>query len=229
MQDAERPRGGTLRADSRRRNGGRRPACLTSRQRLFVDHYLVHVNATQAAIGAGYSRKTADSQGQRLLKNVEVAEAIEAAMRARAERTEVNADRVVLELARIAFSDVTRIVQWGPKGVKLRPSAELSTGDRATIAKVSETVGRAGGGRTVTVKLHDKLGALVALGKHVGLFRGPDTITLKELGVFLDALVIVLGRYVAPERVKEVIAEVQHVAQAIHERFGVPEGQPGTA
>src|SRR5437870_7666099 len=189
MQDTERPRGGTLRAASRRRNGGRRPAGLTSRQRLFVDHYLVHVNATQAAIGAGYSRKTADSQGQRLLKNVEVAEAIEVAMRARAERTEVNADRVVLELARIAFSDVTRIVQWGPKGVKLRPSAELSTGDRATIAKVS--VGRAGGGRTVTVKLHDKLGALVALGKHVGLFRGPDTITLKELDVFLDALVIV--------------------------------------
>ena len=214
MQDAERPRGGTLRADSRRRNGGRRPACLTSRQRLFVDHYLVHVNATQAAIGAGYSRKTADSQGQRLLKNVEVAEAIEAAMRARAERTEVNADRVVLELARIAFSDVTRIAQWGPKGVKLRPSAELSTGDRATIAKVSETVGRAGGGRTLTVRLHDKLGALVALGKHLGLFEKHDqAVTAKHLDALLDGMAIVLERYVDPQRVKEAIVELTKIAQ----------------
>jgi len=214
MQDAERPRGGTLRADSRRRNGGRRPACLTSRQRLFVDHYLVNVNATQAAIGAGYSRKTADSQGQRLLKNVEVAEAIEAAMRARAGRTEVNADRVVLELARIAFSDVTRIVQWGPKGVKLRPSAELSTDDRATIAKVSETVGRAGGGRTLTVRLHDKLGALVALGKHLGLFEKHDqAVTAKHLDALLDGMAIVLERYVDPQRVKEAIVELTKIAQ----------------
>src|SRR5205809_3612902 len=214
MQDAERPRGGTLRADSRRRNGGRRPACLTSRQRLFVDHYLVHVNATQAAIGAGYSRKTADSQGQRLLKNVEVAEAIEAAMRARAGRTEVNADRVVLELARIAFSDVTRIVQWGPKGVKLRPSAELSTGDRATIAKVSETVGRAGGGRTLTVRLHDKLGALVALGKHLGLFEKHDqAVTAKHLDALLDGMAVVLERYVDPQRVKELDVAPPKIAQ----------------
>src|SRR5947208_7688959 len=99
MQDAERPRGGTLRADSRRRNGGRRPACLTSRQRLFVDHYLVHVNATQAAIGAGYSRKTADSQGQRLLKNVEVAEAIEVSMRAREARDAGNGARGAVTLS----------------------------------------------------------------------------------------------------------------------------------
>ena len=229
MQDAERPRGGTLRADSRRRNGGRRPACLTSRQRLFVDHYLVHVNATQSAIGAGYSRKTADSQGQRLLKNVEVAEAIEVAMRARAERTQVSADRVVLELARIAFSDVTRIVQWGPKGVKLRPSAELSTDDRATIAKVSETVGRAGGGRTVTVKLHDKLGALVALGKHLGLFERHDQVNAKHLNALLDGMASVLQRYVDPARVKEAILELTRIAQdsyAKHE--GTARGSPAT-
>ena len=214
MQDAERPLGGTLNADSRRSNGARRPACLTWRQRLFVDHYLVHVNATQAAIGAGYSRKTAYSHGQRLLKNVEVAEAIEVAMRARAERTQVSADRVVLELARIAFSDLTRIVQWGPKGVKLRPSAELSTGDRATIAKVSETVGRAGGGRTLTVRLHDKLGALVALGKHLGLFEKHDqAVTAKHLDALLDGMAIVLERYVDPQRVKEAIVELTKIAQ----------------
>src|SRR5436309_3432439 len=119
MQDAERPLGGTLRVDSRSSNGARRPACLSSRQRLFVDHYLVHLNATQAAIGAGYSRKTARSQGQRLLTKVDIAAAIEAAMAARAARLEVKADRVVLEAALIAFADLGRMVRWGKNGVRL--------------------------------------------------------------------------------------------------------------
>src|SRR5207247_10446440 len=66
MQDAERPLGGTLNADSRWSNGARRPAGLTSRQRLFVQAYLVDLNAAEAARQAGYSAKTAVTQGSRL-------------------------------------------------------------------------------------------------------------------------------------------------------------------
>jgi phage terminase small subunit len=65
---------------------------LTARQELFVQEYLVDLNATQAAIRAGYSERTAYSQGQRLLKHVEVQAAVQAAMAARAERTEISAD-----------------------------------------------------------------------------------------------------------------------------------------
>src|SRR5207247_1325037 len=144
MQDAERPLGGTLGADSRRSNGARRLPCLTSRQRLFVDYYLVHLNATQAAIGAGYSRRTAYSQGQRLLKNVEVAAAVAAAMAARAQRLEVKADRVVLEAARIAFADLGRLVRWGKNGVRLVESTKLSADDRAAVAAVQEHRGPKG-------------------------------------------------------------------------------------
>ena len=75
---------------------------LTPRQHRFVLEYLVDLNATQAAIRAGYSAKTAYSQGQRLLKNVEVAAAIQAGMDKRAKRTEITQDYVLTGIRNIA-------------------------------------------------------------------------------------------------------------------------------
>ncbi len=71
------------------------PRKLTSKQRCFVEEYPVDLNATQAAIRAGYSKKTAKQQGARLLTNVDVAAAIQAAMDARSERTEISQDYVL--------------------------------------------------------------------------------------------------------------------------------------
>jgi len=77
----------------------RRPP-MTDKQAAFVGEYLVDSNATQAAIRAGYSGHTAYSQGQRLLKNVEVAGALDEAKARRAERTEVTQDWVIQRLVR---------------------------------------------------------------------------------------------------------------------------------
>jgi phage terminase small subunit len=65
------------------------------RQQLFIAEYLVTLNATKAAIAAGYSKKTARQQGQRLLTNVDIREAIDKAMDSRIERAEVTADYVL--------------------------------------------------------------------------------------------------------------------------------------
>lgn len=75
---------------------------LTVKQRMFVEEYLIDLNATQAAIRAGYSAKTADQQGSRMLANVKVQQAIAERMAERSKRTGVNQDRVVLELSKIA-------------------------------------------------------------------------------------------------------------------------------
>ena len=83
---------------------------LTDRQQQFVDEYLIDLNATQAAIRAGYSVKTAQEQSSRLLSNVMVQKAIAEKMAERSRRTGVNQDRVVLELAKIAFVKMTDIV-----------------------------------------------------------------------------------------------------------------------
>ena len=71
---------------------------LTPKQQRFVEEYLVDLNATQAALRAGYAKRTAYSQGQRLLKNVETQEALTAAVTLLAERTNIESDWVVAKL-----------------------------------------------------------------------------------------------------------------------------------
>lgn len=99
-------------------------AKLTARQKRFVIEYLVDLNATQAAIRAGYSPKTANEQAARLLANVSIQEAIQAAMKKREERTEITADRVIKEIFNIFEADAREISElhrcccrycWGEK------------------------------------------------------------------------------------------------------------------
>jgi phage terminase small subunit len=86
---------------------------LTPKQQTFVDEYLVDLNATQAAIRAGYSKKTARSQGERMLTNVDVAAAIQKGFQKRSERTQITAEKVLLELAVIAFADLQQLADMG--------------------------------------------------------------------------------------------------------------------
>jgi hypothetical protein len=79
---------------------------LTAKQQRFVDEYLIDLNATQAAIRAGYSEKTAYSIGNENLSKPEIAKAIEGAQTARAKRTEITADRVLTELGKLGFSNM---------------------------------------------------------------------------------------------------------------------------
>ncbi len=141
---------------------------MTPKQRRFVEEYLVDLNATQAAKRAGYSAKSASDLGYRLLRNAAVAAAIAKAQYKRAARTQFSADKVVTELAKVAFGDPRRLLSWGPGGVVLRDSSELTEAEAALVSEVSET--RTASGGTRKVKLHCKLAALNALGKHLGLF-----------------------------------------------------------
>lgn len=74
---------------------------LTPKQRMFVKEYLTDLNATQAAIRAGYSRKTAESQGSRLLRNAKVAAAVQEGVKAREERVDLTADYVLGSLKEV--------------------------------------------------------------------------------------------------------------------------------
>ena len=141
---------------------------LTPKQAEFVRQYLVDLNATAAAIRAGYSERTAKSQGQRLLTNVDVSAALAAAKAEREQRTEITQDRVVSELAKIAFADPRELMEWGPEGVKLKDSAELTEEQAASVAEVSETTTKDGG--SLRLKKHDKVKALELLGRHLGMF-----------------------------------------------------------
>ena len=84
---------------------------LSPRAQRFVDEYLIDLNATQAAIRAGYSAATAQEQSSRLLSNVMVQQAVSAARKAQQERTQVEADKVVLEAWNIMTADPRELVQ----------------------------------------------------------------------------------------------------------------------
>ncbi len=144
------------------------PSTMTPKQKRFIEEYLIDLNATAAAKRAGYSKRSANHYGWRLLRHPAVIAAIEKAQAARAERTRVTADKVVKELAKVAFGDPRRLLSWGPGGVVLRESSELSEADAALVSEISETRNAAGGSRRV--KLRCKLAALTALGRHLGLF-----------------------------------------------------------
>ncbi len=82
---------------------------LTPKQAEFVEQYIIDLNGTQAAIRAGYSPRTANEQAARLLTKVSVRSALTEAMKARENRTHITQDRVLQELARIAFFDLRKL------------------------------------------------------------------------------------------------------------------------
>lgn len=164
---------------------------LTDKQRRFVEEYLVDLNATQAAIRAGYSRDTAGSIGSENLKKPEIAAAVAKAQEARAQRTEVTADRVLQELALIGFSDPRALMTWGAGGVILRESTELTDAEAALLSEVAETKDG------MRVKLHSKLDALGKLGQHLGLFKERHEHTGADGGPIKVSSDMDLARYAA--------------------------------
>lgn len=142
---------------------------LTPKQVTFVAEYLVDLNATQAAIRAGYSARNADKIGPELLGKTRVAAAISEAIEKRNQRTGISQDRILEELGRIAFGDLRDAVEWGPEGVMLIDSAQLTDDQAAAISEVGETVTKDGG--STRIKRHDKVKALELLMRHKGMLN----------------------------------------------------------
>src|SRR5687767_9248833 len=110
---------------------------LTAKRKLFVDHYLIHGNATQAAIAAGYSKASAASIGSELLAMPNVRAAIEARQAERAAQLRVTAHRAFEELSRLAFFDTADFVHQGPDGALRFDFSKLTREQAAAIANVT--------------------------------------------------------------------------------------------
>lgn len=171
------------------------------RRLRFVDEYLKDGNAMQAAIRAGYSPNGAGAQGHRLLQNAKIKAQIRKSQMARSARTGVHQDKVIKELARIAFSDPRQVATWGPDGVSLKDAGQLSDDDAAIIESLSysESSGKTES-KSVRFKLHNKLNALELLGKHLNIFKEPMP---------LDQLLAALPESVRPIIEQSLLAEIQ--------------------
>lgn len=143
-------------------------AKLTKKQQRFVEEYLIDLNATQAAIRAGYSTLTAEQIGHQLLQKTSVSNEIAKAMAERSRRTGINQDRVVRELARIAFVNPNNIINSLDASIKEGATED----DLACIQSVKVKKSTKGKQEIVEreVRLNDKMKALELLGKHLGMF-----------------------------------------------------------
>lgn len=161
---------------------------LTPKQARFVEEYLVDLNASAAARRAGYSENTAYDIGHENLRKPKIKSRIDAALAERSKRTQVSADRVIEELARIGFADVNEVAWWSEEGVRFTPSADLTPEQTAAIERVKskrKTYTQDDGTVVETVdlevKMHSKLDALKKLGEHLGLWRDDRELRISVL------------------------------------------------
>ncbi len=145
---------------------------MTPKQARFVAEYLIDGIGKQAAIRAGYKVSNAESTASTLLADPKVSQAVKAGQAALLEKTGITAERVLREMGRLAFSDVSRL--FNPDG-SLKPMNELTADDSACIAGLEVIIKNAEAGDGHTDKVHkikvwDKSKNLEMLGKHFGLF-----------------------------------------------------------
>lgn len=141
---------------------------MTKKQKRFVEEYLIDLNATQAAIRAGYSPDTAQQMGSENLSKPVIKNAIAKAIAERGRRTGINQDRVIQEIAKLAFLNPVDVIDMDEATVK----GEANRDDTACIASVKVKVIPSEDGNITEreVKTYDKLKALELLGKHLGMF-----------------------------------------------------------
>ena len=145
---------------------------FTNKQEMFIKEYLIDLNATQAAIRAGYSEKTASQQGERLLRNVQVSAAIQEAMNKRSNKLEITAERVLQEIAKLAFYDPRNF--FDDDG-RIKPISELDENTAMALGGIEtlhKIIGDEKDGMAVVtkIKLVDKGQNLERLGRHLKLF-----------------------------------------------------------
>ena len=149
---------------------------LLNRERLFVREYLIDLNATQAAIRAGYGPKAAKQTAHKVGKRPRVKAAVEAAMAARAAALDITAERVLYEISLMGFANLMDYFTPQADGTAHVDLSRLTREQAAGIAAVEVDEFKSGRGaagrevKRVKVKLADKKGSLELIGKHLGLF-----------------------------------------------------------
>ncbi|MDR5611390.1 MULTISPECIES: terminase small subunit [unclassified Arsenophonus] len=154
---------------------------LTDKQEAFCREYLIDLNATQAAIRAGYSEKTAHEQASRLLANVKVEKRIQGLMEARKNRMNIDADYVLKRLVDIDQMDVLDIIT---ESGDLKPIKDWPKVWRTTLSGFDIAAIRVDGAEALLKKIKwpDKIKNLELLGKHIAVQAFREQISNEHTG-----------------------------------------------
>ena len=157
-------------------------AQMTEKQKRFVEEYLIDLNATQAAIRAGYKVDNACAMGAENLRKPQIVDAIEKALAERSKRTGINQDRVIQELAKIAFVKITDVVNEDCEILPGANEADLAAIEAVKVKTIPTKSGEVGVEREV--RLSSKLKALELLGKHLGMWNDKLDVNLNAPIIF---------------------------------------------
>ena len=167
---------------------------LREKQIAFVREYLIDLNATQAAIRAGYSQKTANVIASELLTKPDIQLAITNAIKERAERTEITQDRVLIEVARLAFLDIRKAFDANGN---LKEIHDLDDDTAAAISgiEVLESVSENGSvTKLKKIRLSDKRASLELAGRHLQMWNDKLALMNRDGSPLLQNITINLVR-----------------------------------
>lgn len=179
-------------------------AKLTEKQKRFVQEYLVDLNATAAAKRAGYSEKSASRIAVELLNKTQVSAEIQKQQAKRQKRVEITQEKVIEELAAVAFANGADFAQVTKTGlVRIIPTEDIPQDKRKAIASIKE------GANGTEIKTYDKVRALELLGKHLGVFDSNNGVAAEQENNIFD----VIDQSTREELDTSAISEIEHPAK----------------
>lgn len=161
-------------------------AQLTERQKRFCQEYIIDLNGSKAAVRAGYRKHSCQAQASKLLDMPHVKAQLSKLIDERSKRTEITADQVIQELAKIGFHNVQDYLNGGNS---VKDFTKIPREHAASISAVKVTERKTGTGKTAAkektteFKLHDKRAALESLGKHLGIFEKDNSQRNKKVTI----------------------------------------------
>ncbi|MEI7673205.1 MAG: terminase small subunit [Deltaproteobacteria bacterium] len=137
---------------------------LTPQQELFVRQYVLDLNATKAALRAGYAKKYARQQGSYLLSKIDIQAAIKARLERRYEKVDIKTDDVLRLMRKFAFTDLSGVFEVRGGRCYITDTAHLSEDQMACISEIKQTA------EGIQVKLISREKMVELLGRHMGMF-----------------------------------------------------------
>lgn len=150
---------------------------ITDQQMKFCNEYMKDFNGTQAAIRAGYSKKTANEQAPRLLANISVQKYLETLKQKAADKNEELTERIKNELIKLGFSNIQDFIE---EDNEIKDLTTIPANHAACVESIKKTVTEFGDGKnqgtktSIQFKLHSKLDALEKLARMVGLYEADN-------------------------------------------------------
>lgn len=154
---------------------------LTAKQDIFCREYLVDLNATQAAIRAGYSKETAQQMGSENLSKPVIQRRISSYMRERISRIDITQEMVIRELCKIAFANIKEFLHLDEEGNTRFIDFDEVDSDKATAISEVTVMYTQTGNKKTKLKMHDKMEALKLIGQHLGMFKIGIDANVKQL------------------------------------------------